>query len=183
MNARGASLAPGSELKLFISHNKHKHARVSIKKTGGEQPVAIRRPHLYILKTCHESRLSPFLTVSHTRTSERIREFNNSHIILLEAVTGVNERGTETYREEPNFAGKNRIIPGRAEPSRAESYRKEQNPAGKKWIFGRSFEEPRSWTGLNLDGRTTQPITCGRPTSSCSHTDRQARPTHAAGET
>lgn len=34
VNARGASLDPGSELKLFISHNKHKHARVSITKTG-----------------------------------------------------------------------------------------------------------------------------------------------------
>lgn len=29
VNARGASLDPGSELKLFFSHNKHKHARVS----------------------------------------------------------------------------------------------------------------------------------------------------------
>lgn len=34
VNARGASFDPGSELKLFISHNKHKQARVSIKKTG-----------------------------------------------------------------------------------------------------------------------------------------------------
>lgn len=37
MNARGASLDSGSEMKLFDNHNKRKHAHVSIKKTGGEQ--------------------------------------------------------------------------------------------------------------------------------------------------